>query len=657
MIELFPYQEVAKDQILTWTSSNDAAVAHTLVAPMSAGKTLLSGATIDVLVQQGKRVWVVVNREELVDQWKNELSRIATSLKSHSRDVGIIMGGVLPAMYRPVQLVMVQTLTQRLKTIADKHKPDVIFYDEAHETRFQRIANKLKQRWPDVHEILLTATPVRHGKSPVQYSDLFSKDTWHVVKTAREMIGMGRWKTPIWKSASDELAESTAIRFTGMKQSGGDYDDTSQAQVMMDLLPGHLADWKKYGGDKHHCVWFVVNVEHAHKVVKALQGLGRRAIAITGQSNKKERRDAIEAFKNGEIDDLVNCQCLTTGFDAPIASCAVWLRRTLSVGLFNQMAGRVLRKFDGITKALMLDLAGNLAIHPFPELMDWMEFDPCQRMFRDPNTVMCRSCGYRHDAIPTPIHPTDRKIGWLTGMACFKDGLEISLKSIISCHDCNSPVYADPEKLKIYGDWLKSCVVAKVSGKKPPQFSGTSAGISIGIADDTKTPLTPELLYETGVWRLTEGGEKPEKTIKDRSQEYRDLRVRLAKNFEQKELCDLRFTMLNQRQQQFLLGCNVASLKAITDNAGRYRTAIAYAYINDKSPVWAFPYWDKAYGAINKSEISKALTSIWAGNPETFALLEQWLERHIEIAPDHKKRGIVQSFLTLLNGLSIRSVA
>lgn len=651
-MELRDYQVTARNKILEWCEK-DPEIANTLVSCMGSGKTIVGCAAIEQLIQRGKRVWILINRSELVDQWKKELSFAAPTLKSHGRDIGTISGDAPMNTHRPVQLVMVQTLTRRLTKIKDVHKPDVIFCDESHETAFQRVTTLLKQRFSSCKQINLTATPVRHGKANVQYSDLFPKDTWHVVKSAREMIIEGLWKRPVWKSASDKLAEKTTLRFSGMKQTGGDYDDTSQAAVMIDLLPHHLAEWQALGGNRHHCVFFCVNVEHAKATVRELRQLGRKAVMISGDTPTSDRKKSIAAFKAGEIEDLVNCQCLTTGFDAPIASCAVWLRRTMSVGLFNQMAGRVLRKFDGVTEALMLDLAGNLALHEFPENIDWLDFNPCMKMFRDPKMVLCGNCNYRHDAIPTPLHSTDpKKIKWLVGQMIFKDGLEISPKTIIRCHCCSEPVYADLCELEAYGNWLKACARSQASGSKPPQFEGTSAGLSIGTQTESKTtPLTVETLYELGIWKLTAGGEKPDKEIKDRSDEYRELRIKIAKNFEKRDRIDLRFELLNDKQRTFLVGLHTAKLKQIPNHADKYRTAIAVAYVNDRSPVWAFQFWGDN-GAIPKSEISKALKSIWAENPDTFLMLEQWIQSHIDEADSHRKRGICESFMKVLQSLS-----
>jgi superfamily II DNA or RNA helicase len=654
MIQLRDYQVTAKDKILEWSES-DPNIIHTLVSCMGSGKTFIACAAIGALVTQGKKIWICVNRTELVEQWKAELAVAAPNLKSHHRDIGTIAGSGSMQLHRPIQIVMVQTLTRRLDRIQDKHKPDICFFDESHETSFQRVATTLKQKWPGVKQINLTATPVRHGKSNVQYSDLFPKKDWYVVKTAREMIQSGLWKKPIWKSASDELADVTTRRFTGMKVVGGDYDDTSQATVMIDLLPHHLKEWQALRGDKHSCVFFCVNVEHTRQTVAALTALGRKAVAVTGESDPGERKRAIAAYKAGEIDDLVNCQCLTTGFDAPIASCAVWLRKTLSVGLFNQMAGRVLRKFNGVTEALMLDLAGNLGVHMLPEMIDWLDFDPNQKLFRDPKLVLCQNCNYRHDNLPTPIHPTDTKTRWLTGQMIFKDGLEISPRTIISCHCCKQTMYCDPERLKEYGDWLKAIAKSKMSGRKPKPFEHSHAGVSIGVPTETKnTPVTIELLYELGIWKLIAGGEKPDKEIKDRSEEYRELRIKISQNLEQKDLIELRFELLNEKQRSFLTSIHTGKLKEIKNHANRYRAAIAYAYVSNRSPVWAFPYWGDN-GAIPKAEISKALTSIWDGSPERFELLEQWIQSFIDTTEDHRKKGICKTFMNVLQSLTTKS--
>ena len=54
---------------------------------------------------------------------------------------------------------------------------------------------------------------------------------------------------------------------------------------------------------------------------------------------------------------------LTTGFNAPAVDLIAMLRPTKSAGLYVQMAGRGTRLSPGKSNCLVLDFAGNVALH------------------------------------------------------------------------------------------------------------------------------------------------------------------------------------------------------------------------------------------------------------------------------------------------------
>ena len=58
---------------------------------------------------------------------------------------------------------------------------------------------------------------------------------------------------------------------------------------------------------------------------------------------------------------------LTEGWDQPEVACCVLARPTKSMGLYRQMAGRVIRPADGKSNALILDHAGATYAHGFVE--------------------------------------------------------------------------------------------------------------------------------------------------------------------------------------------------------------------------------------------------------------------------------------------------
>ncbi|MCY3950048.1 MAG: helicase-related protein, partial [Acidimicrobiaceae bacterium] len=72
---------------------------------------------------------------------------------------------------------------------------------------------------------------------------------------------------------------------------------------------------------------------------------GLQADCITGVTESARRQRAISRFKRSgrRAQVLVNYGVLTTGFDAPKASAAVIARPTMSLVLYSQMVGRVIR--------------------------------------------------------------------------------------------------------------------------------------------------------------------------------------------------------------------------------------------------------------------------------------------------------------------------
>jgi superfamily II DNA or RNA helicase len=82
-----------------------------------------------------------------------------------------------------------------------------------------------------------------------------------------------------------------------------------------------------------------------------------KVLYIDGET--KNREEKLEWFKQGRYRAGVNIGVLTTGYDAPIIDCVVFLRPTLSTSLFVQMSGRGLRVFPGKADCLFLDMAGN----------------------------------------------------------------------------------------------------------------------------------------------------------------------------------------------------------------------------------------------------------------------------------------------------------
>jgi len=115
--------------------------------------------------------------------------------------------------------------------------------------------------------------------------------------------------------------------------------------------------WLEISGreGKKSTLVFAANVKHIENLVAVFESRGVRAVGVHGKTDRDERRQIIQDFKDGEIPVIVNCGVFTEGVDIPNIDCVVMARPTKSHILFMQMLGRGLRKAPEKTGCLVLD--------------------------------------------------------------------------------------------------------------------------------------------------------------------------------------------------------------------------------------------------------------------------------------------------------------
>ena len=101
-------------------------------------------------------------------------------------------------------------------------------------------------------------------------------------------------------------------------------------------------------------------IEEAKAVQKRIPG----SEILTGETKKEERERILSQFKKGIIKCLINVGVLTTGFDYPGLEAVLMARSTMSLSLYYQIVGRVMRIFtypDGTKKiGWFVDMGGNV---------------------------------------------------------------------------------------------------------------------------------------------------------------------------------------------------------------------------------------------------------------------------------------------------------
>jgi len=150
----------------------------------------------------------------------------------------------------------------------------------------------------------------------------------------------------------------------GVRKRGGDYreDDLLKALEDFDTM-GAVHEAMRRADHCRSLLFFCTGVDHAHEVRDILRDLGITAETVVGSTPKEERDRILDGFKSGEIRAVTNANVLTTGFDHPDLDCIVFLRPTLSVSLYVQMAGRGMRIKSHTDHCLVLDFAGLVATH------------------------------------------------------------------------------------------------------------------------------------------------------------------------------------------------------------------------------------------------------------------------------------------------------
>ena len=105
---------------------------------------------------------------------------------------------------------------------------------------------------------------------------------------------------------------------------------------------------------------FVPSVEQAVALKKRRPDFG----IVYDKTPKKERKQIVEDFKSGKLKHLINCMVFTAGFDHPKLKAMIIARETMSLQLFYQIYGRLVRNIysEGILykkKGKIIDLTGN----------------------------------------------------------------------------------------------------------------------------------------------------------------------------------------------------------------------------------------------------------------------------------------------------------
>jgi DNA repair protein RadD len=415
---LRPYQSTGFDQIRD--AFGRGARAPLYVLPTGGGKTAVFSRIAEGAKAKGNRVFILVHRQELLDQASGALHRLGVN---H----GIIHGDKTMVPGHPVQVASVPSLVKRLDRFTP---PDLIIIDEAHHapTKSKKsVGNyrKIINAYPSAKLLGVTATPIRSDGTGLD--EIFD----HLIMgpTIGELISLGYLVQP------KVFAPPVGIDLAGIPKRGGDFDRTQaneridRAKITGDCVDHYL---RLSRGEPGIC--FCVSIRHAEHVAESFRARGVRAERVDGGMDDRDRRNAIAALGSGSLDLLTSADLIGEGVDLPRVSVAILLRPTYSEALYLQQVGRALRPFEGKTRALILDHVGNVMRHGLPDdVREWslkgdrggthkpdddegVQIKQCERCFavyeRGPKE--CPECGLIAPDKPRSIETKDGELKELT---------------------------------------------------------------------------------------------------------------------------------------------------------------------------------------------------------------------------------------------------
>ena len=376
-VKLRAYQQKAVDAAYkSWASGKLGDLL--IVAPTGSGKSLILGKIVSDIAAAGDRVIVLTHRAELIEQdakaikaFTNQKIAINSASLKRREDGNITVAGI-QSIYKKIGFY------------------DVVIVDECHliprskNTMYGSFLDGAKNLNPKLKKVGLSATPYRLDSGLLHKGKDAIFDGIAFDIKVKGLIDKG-YLVPLRSKAG-----SKQIDLKGVKKRGGDFipKDLAAAADKEDITAAAVMDIFKHGEDRKSWLIFASGVEHAYHIHDKIAD----SEVITGETPQDERKRIIDDFKNYRLRCIINCQVLTTGFDAPNIDLIAMLTATESTGLYVQMLGRGTRIKEGKKDCLILDYGDNVMRHGFFDKVTPNFCKPTDGT-GEPPVKMCQKCG------------------------------------------------------------------------------------------------------------------------------------------------------------------------------------------------------------------------------------------------------------------------
>lgn len=308
-----------------------------LQAATGAGKTNCAAYIVKRAVAKGSDVLLLVHRRRLVDQ-------ISGRLHEFEVQHGIIMRDEPMSRECRVQVASRDTMLSRCLNNSWLGLPParIVIVDEAHhaaqpDSEYRRII----EHYRDAVVLLLTATPVGpDGK------------------------GMGPWAqalicaAPTSQLVRDGYLCPVKVFAPERKRKGN--------RLLRGIAGDLVESWQQYA-EGRPTVLFCSRVGHSQDAVEGFRQAGISAVHVDADTPDDERNRAFDAVAAGKIKVLSNVGIIGEGVDVPELKCVQWFCEVNGRVKWAQGNGRVMRIVPGVSYGIVIDHAGAVFRHGFPD--------------------------------------------------------------------------------------------------------------------------------------------------------------------------------------------------------------------------------------------------------------------------------------------------
>jgi ribonuclease E len=318
-----------------------------------AGKTVAALGFVEASRTGG--ILILTHRRNLVDQFHGEL-----------RDRGYgkrISAPLLDGKDNPNGPVTVETyqwFVRNAGKVSDAYS--IVICDEAHTALGEKTSASIRT-WAGPVFIGMTATGALIAR---HVTDLFP------TQTSRFDLAQAARRGVIAPLRCIRIPPGPGVRtIAKVPLRRGEVDtefDQDMLAELLDQLPFNLAiaDLYKTRFNGTPGVVYTAGVRHAYNVAQAFRDVGLKAMAVSGETPKRELARILAEYERGTIDVLINAQLLAEGWNSPRATVCMHLAPTASKRIYQQRVGRVTRRHPGKEAGIVIDFVHPATKHDDP---------------------------------------------------------------------------------------------------------------------------------------------------------------------------------------------------------------------------------------------------------------------------------------------------